>query len=158
MIIFIIWGILMKLLILALIMAMLIVPAARSNDLNDSSSYLLNADKFLKGLQENNFYQLSLSDLINITENNSTEWLVLDVRPESMYIKGHVPGSINLPATMLIEKMNVIPLDKKIAVICQLGKTSCLSVPMLRVIEDRDAWNVDGGITAWEAAGKGLEK
>jgi hydroxyacylglutathione hydrolase len=145
-------------LIFALMIGMLNIPITISDHQNDSSSHLSNADMFLKGMQGKNFYQLSIYDLINITENESIEWLVLDVRPEPVYNKGHVPGSINVPAPMLIEKMNTIPLDKKIAVVCQLGKTSCLSVPVLRIFGDRDAWNVDGGTTAWEEAGQRLEK
>lgn len=139
-------------------MLMLAVPVAISNNQNNTADYLFKADKFLKGIQENNYYQLTISDLINITENNSTDWLVLDVRPGSVYLEGHVPGSINVPASMLIKKMNTIPAEKKIAVVCQLGKTSCLSVPMLRVFGDLEAWNVDGGTKEWVAAGKELEK
>ncbi|MBN1236546.1 MAG: rhodanese-like domain-containing protein [Methanotrichaceae archaeon] len=150
----------MKWTILALFAALLLAPAAWAAEEDASPDYMMMADEFMKGLPDNDFYLMPMSDLINATENETeiANWVILDVRPETLYAEGHIPGSINIPDPMLVENMNTVSADKKIAVVCQIDTNSAFAVAMLRVFSDREAWVVQGGVPAWQDAGKELVK
>jgi len=112
----------------------------------------------MKGMMDNGLYLISIADVINATENGTemADWAILDVRPEEGYATGHIPNSINIPFTNIISDMDAVPTDKKIAVVCTYDTNSAFAVAMLRVFGDRDAWVVQGGIPAWQEAGKEL--
>jgi rhodanese-related sulfurtransferase len=150
----------MKWAILALMAAIILAPAVSAAGQETSPNYLIKADELMKGMMENNFYLMPMSDLVNATANPSelAKWVIVDVRPETSYAAGHVPGSVNVPFTKGVGIMDAIPTDKKIAVVCQLDTNSAFAVALLRIFGDRDAWVVQGGIPAWEDAGKQLEK
>jgi rhodanese-related sulfurtransferase len=52
--------------------------------------------------------------------------------------------------------MDMVPTDKKIAVVCTYDTNSAFAVSVMRIIGDRDAWVVVGGVPAWEEAGREL--
>jgi rhodanese-related sulfurtransferase len=148
----------MKWTIIALFAALLLAPAAWAAEEETSPDYMMMADEFMKGLVDNGFYLMPMSDLINATENETeiADWVILDVRPETLYAEGHIPGSINVPDPILVENMNTVPADKKIAVVCTIDTNSAFGVAMLRVFGDREAWIVQGGVPAWQDAGQEL--
>ncbi len=123
-----------------------------------SPDYMMKADEVMKGMMDNGLYLISISDVINATENETemADWVILDVRPEEGYATGHILNSMNIPFTNIVSDMDAVPTDKKIAVVCTYDTNSALSVAMLRVFGDRDAWIVQGGIPAWQEAGKEL--
>lgn len=112
----------------------------------------------MKGMIDNDLYLISISDVINATENETeiADWAILDVRPEASYATGHIPNSMNIPFKNIVSDMEAVPSDKKIAVVCTYDTNSAFAVAMLRVFGDRDAWIVQGGIPAWQEAGKEL--
>jgi len=154
------YGISMKWTILALFAALLLAPAAWAAEEETSPDYMMMADEFMMGLMDNGFYLMPMSDLINASENETeiANWVILDVRPDTLYAEGHIPGSINVPDPVLVEKMDTVPVDKKIAVVCQIDTNSAFAVAMLRTFSDREAWIVQGGVPAWLEAGKELVK
>ena len=50
--------------------------------------------------------------------------VVLDVRPEAVYMKEHIDGAINIPAGQIRKRLNELPKDKTIMVHCFRGYTS----------------------------------
>lgn len=148
----------MKRTIVAILAALIVVPTVLAAGQDTSPNYMLKADEFMKAMIDNGLYLISVSDVINATENETemAGWIILDVRPEAGYASGHIPNSINIPFTNIISDMDAVPSDKKIAVFCTYDTNSALSVAMLRVFGDRDAWIVQGGIPAWQEAGKEL--
>jgi rhodanese-related sulfurtransferase len=148
----------MKRIIVALLVGLILVPAIMAVGEETSPDYMLKADEFMKGMIDNGLYLISISDVINLTENETemANWIILDVRPETLYASGHIPGSINVPFTNVVSDMNAVPSDRQIAVVCTYDTNSALSVAMLRVFGERNAWIVQGGIPAWQEAGKEL--
>jgi len=148
----------MKRIILAILAALLLVPNVLAAGQETSPNYMLKADEVMKGMIDNGLYLISISDVINATGNETemADWVILDVRPVEGYATGHIPNSMNIPFTNIISDMDAVPTDKKIAVVCTYDTNSAFAVAMLRVFGDRNAWIVQGGIPAWQEAGKEL--
>jgi len=148
----------MKKIIVATIVALILVPTVWAAGQETSPNYMIKADDLMKNMINNGLYLIPVLDVINATENETemAHWAILDVRPEAGYASGHIPGSMNIPFTNIISDMDAVPSDKKIAVVCTYDTNSAFAVAMLRVFGDRDAWIVQGGVPAWQEAGKEL--
>ncbi len=60
------------------------------------------------------------------------QFIVLDVRDESEYEAAHIPGSLNLPYAELPARLDELPRERTIAVICSGGKRSGLGASILQ--------------------------
>ena len=149
----------MKRIIVAILAVLIPVLGLLAAGQETSPDYMMKADDVMKGMIDNDMYLISISNVINATENETemADWVILDVRPLEGYASGHIPNSMNIPFTDIVSDMDAVPADKKIAVVCTFDTNSALAVAMLRVFGDRDAWIVSGGIPAWLDAGKELE-
>ena len=148
----------MKRIIVAILAVLIPVLSLMAAGQETSPDYMLKADEVMKGMMDNDLYLISISDVINATENETemANWVILDVRPQEGYASGHIPDSMNIPFTNIVSDMDAVPADKKIAVVCFYDTNSAFAVAMLRVFGDRDAWVVQGGVPAWQDAGKEL--
>jgi rhodanese-related sulfurtransferase len=118
--------------------------------------YMAKADEFLMSLPENNLLRMDMQELIDAVDAGDESIVIVDVRPASLYDAGHIEGSINVPFPELVPNMDMVPTDKKIAVVCTFDTNSAFSVSVMRIFGDRDAWVVVGGVPAWEEAGREL--
>jgi rhodanese-related sulfurtransferase len=141
-----------KTLPLMLIGALLAVPAmVRGADMGEK------ADMFLKAVPGNMMYLMSAKDLAAALDAGKVDLVVLDIRPPEHYNNGHIKNALHIPMTMIIEKMDKIPKDKKIAVVCAMDTNSAFAVAILRLY-GYDAWIVEGGVPGWVKMGKPLVK
>src|SRR6516162_7086466 len=81
---------------------------------------------------------------------------VVDVREPEEFANGHVPGAINLPQADLATRLNEVPRDRPLLLICQGGFRSLRAAQFLRQCGIADVVSVKGGTAAWRAAGKPL--
>ena len=77
---------------------------------------------------------------------------VIDVREPDEYAEGHVPGAPSIPLGTVPERVDEVPSDGEVLVICKSGGRSRQAVELLRD-QGIDAVNVAGGTTAWVEAG-----
>ncbi|MER7755934.1 rhodanese-like domain-containing protein [Kitasatospora sp. NPDC097643] len=77
---------------------------------------------------------------------------LLDVREQDEWDAGHVDGALHIPIGEVIARIGDLP-DEKLYVLCRVGGRSAQVVQYL-VQQGRDAVNVDGGMYAWEGAGR----
>ena len=85
---------------------------------------------------------------------------ILDVRHPDEYTEGHIAGANNddvLEPTFLTIAESELPKDKTIAVYCGTGKRSAMASERLAEVGYKVV-NLDGGITAWMAAGLPVAK
>ncbi len=78
---------------------------------------------------------------------------VVDVREPDEYQAGHVPGATLIPLHLVPLRMDEIPQDKPVYVICHSGGRSAQAVQYLRRF-GVDAINVAGGTDAWIKSGR----
>jgi hydroxyacylglutathione hydrolase len=79
--------------------------------------------------------------------------IVLDVRSEEEWGKGHIEGANHLYVGHLEKRLNEIPIDKPIAVICSVGNRASLAASILRRVNRREVYTVLGSMMAWQKAG-----
>lgn len=92
-----------------------------------------------------------------IREDDADDLYVLDVRNEAEYEERNIEGSVNLPVydelleydySTLEARLDVLPTETEIAVVCVGGVTSARAAEFLRQ-QGFDAKSVDGGMNEW---------
>ncbi|MBU6385093.1 MAG: rhodanese-like domain-containing protein [Pirellula sp.] len=111
---------------------------------------------FLKIVQEAraNIQECSIDELKHKLDG-ATKPILIDVREESEYAQGHVPGSIHLSKGIIERDIeSVIPdPDTEVYLLCGGGFRSALAADNLSKMGYSRVVSVDGGWRAWTAAG-----
>jgi rhodanese-related sulfurtransferase len=81
---------------------------------------------------------------------------VLDVREESEFRDGHLPGAIHVPVKRLPDRVGRLKRDKPYAVICASGSRSRGATGYLLDQGFEGAVSVRGGTGAWARSGRPL--
>jgi hydroxyacylglutathione hydrolase len=82
---------------------------------------------------------------------------VLDVREPIEWDSGHVPGAILISLGSLRERLDEIPRERQIAVICEAGVRSCTAASLLRAAGVEAVINVADGTAGYRKAGRPLQ-
>jgi rhodanese-related sulfurtransferase len=80
----------------------------------------------------------------------------LDVREPFEFEAGHIEGSVHIPIGQIAQRIEEVPSDESIVVVCQIGQRSALVADFLTQ-RGLDAQNLEGGLEAWTAQGLPLE-
>lgn len=85
---------------------------------------------------------------------------VVDVRDEADFAKGHVLNARNIPFAQFEKRLGELSSlkDKPLIVYCQRGNTSGGAIEILKKNGFGRAFNLHGGIAAWQQAGLPLQK
>ncbi len=78
---------------------------------------------------------------------------VIDVREPDEYTAAHVPGAVLVPLATVPVRLQDVPTDGPVYVICAVGQRSRRAAEFYRS-RGIDAINVAGGTTAWIEAGE----
>lgn len=78
--------------------------------------------------------------------------LLIDVREQDEWDAGHAPTAQLLPMSALKDRLDEVPTDRQVLIVCHSGGRSARVTNFL-LAEGYDAVNVVGGMTAWAAAG-----
>jgi rhodanese-related sulfurtransferase len=94
--------------------------------------------------------------------------LIVDTRcAEARAAKGTIPGSVHVPLSVLYWRLDptsghddksLSDRERRIIVVCADGYSSSLAAATLRDIGFSRATDIDGGFTAWAAAGLPVER
>ncbi|AUS08797.1 hypothetical protein C1X05_08025 [Laceyella sacchari] len=76
-------------------------------------------------------------------------FFLLDVREPAEYAFGHIPGAYSIPFGQLEERMNEIPKDQFIYVICRSGTRSDMAAQQLTKHGFTNVVNVVPGMSKW---------
>lgn len=152
----------MKLLskLLVVTLAVFVMPALLSAQCTDKcagSCLKKAAEEFAKSVPGNEMFLMSIEGLAELVDGGENNYVILDIRPPKYYAAGHIEGAMNIPLPMLVEKLNSVPTDKKIGVVCSFDTNSAFGVAVLRM-HKRNAWIVEGGVNAWKGLGRELVK
>lgn len=80
--------------------------------------------------------------------------VIIDVREPDEWAAGHAPHAVHIPLGELPSRLDDLPdTDEAVAVVCRSGGRSSRAVAWLTQ-QGFDVANLEGGMRAWEAAGK----
>ena len=82
-----------------------------------------------------------IEELLQLDQDTIT---VLDVRPADAYTRGSVPGAVSIPLAEVEERMEELPKEKPVYVLCHTGEWSVDAVYELEAA-GYDAANIEGG-------------
>ncbi len=83
--------------------------------------------------------------------------VLIDVRTPEEFRSSHVPGAKNIPIDELASRMNEIPKDGPVQVICQVGGRSSKATDQLLDAGYPQVANVKGGTAAWIRGSNAVE-
>jgi len=78
---------------------------------------------------------------------------VLDVREASEWREGHIAGALHVPGGTLPTRIDDVPADRPLAVVCGSGYRSTVAASLLLRAGREDVSNLSGGMTAYRAGG-----
>ncbi len=78
--------------------------------------------------------------------------VVIDVREESEYAEGHIPGAVNVPLRTLTDNLDKIPTDQPVLVYCASGHRASMALSSLQALGYDNVRAFPGGWKAWSAA------
>jgi len=78
---------------------------------------------------------------------------VLDVREQSEWDQGHIPGASLIPLGELPDRLEDIPADTEVVVVCRTGNRSATGRDILRQAGFAQTASMAGGMVQWQNAG-----
>ena len=79
---------------------------------------------------------------------------ILDVREDEEWDAGHPPGAHHVPMMTIPGRLDDVPSDEQVVVLCRHGHRSAQVVGFLATRGRDNVVNLDGGIVEWVAAGR----
>jgi glyoxylase-like metal-dependent hydrolase (beta-lactamase superfamily II)/rhodanese-related sulfurtransferase len=78
--------------------------------------------------------------------------MIVDVREPSEYAAARIPGAVSIPQADHSTRMDEIPRDRELLVVCASGMRSLRSAQFLHAVGYERVTNLDGGTNGWVAA------
>lgn len=75
--------------------------------------------------------------------------VLIDVRETWEFARGHARGARNIPLGQVMQRLNEIPTDRDVLLICQSGNRSGNAAKALLKAGYTRTFNVSGGTSAW---------
>jgi cysteine synthase B len=105
----------------------------------------------------NSLLEEELAESKEIDGSELNNWIddgaiVIDIRGNFAFSRGHIPNSINILdelLTQIIEEGPVFPQSKKICIVCSVGTISRKFAAFLRA-QGYEAASLKGGLSAWK--------
>lgn len=78
---------------------------------------------------------------------------ILDVRQPEEWRQFHIPGATLIPLGELPNRLNEVPKDKEVVVVCRTGHRSAQGRDILLNAGFTNVTSMAGGVTQWQAQG-----
>ncbi len=79
--------------------------------------------------------------------------LILDVREPSEWAQFHIPGATLIPLGSLPSRLNEVPKDRQVVVVCRTGVRSAQGRDILLKAGYTKVTSMTGGMNQWQAQG-----
>lgn len=79
---------------------------------------------------------------------------LIDVREDDEWAAGHAPNAVHLPMMTIPSRLDEVPTEGDVVVVCRVGSRSGQVVAFLTARGWDNVRNLDGGMTDWAAAGR----
>jgi rhodanese-related sulfurtransferase len=97
--------------------------------------------------------EIDVAELVKLRAEGAT---LIDVREPDEYEEAHVPGAVLVPLATVPDRLDEVPSEGPVYVICAKGGRSLRAAEFYRS-QGLDAVNVAGGTTAWVEAGEPVD-
>lgn len=94
--------------------------------------------------------EISVADAVAKREAGA---FILDVRQPEEWNEFHVPDSTLIPLDQLASRVNELPKDKEIVIVCRSGNRSAQARDLLLSEGFTQVTSMAGGLNQWKAAG-----
>jgi rhodanese-related sulfurtransferase len=84
--------------------------------------------------------------------------ILIDVRETNEFEEMRAPGAVLIPTSLFMTRVDEIPADRPLLVVCHMGGRSAAVAGFLIRAGRTDVVNVAGGMDAWERAGLPLRR
>jgi hydroxyacylglutathione hydrolase len=101
-------------------------------------------------------YQVATADSLSSKILNG-EVTLLDIRNQTEWDEGHIPGAKHLMLGYLLERADEVVNGLPIVVQCRTGSRSAIGASILQAKGAKEVINLQGGIRDWAAAGLPVE-
>lgn len=92
------------------------------------------------------------------TQFAERDHFLLDVREIIEYVEGRIPGAVNIPMSELELRVNEVPKDQPVVVVCAHGQRSIMCAEYLAELGYKDLYNLADGTVGWMMRGLPLER
>lgn len=97
--------------------------------------------------------QTPLVSAKTISETGPEHYQVIDIRPTSHFVKGHIQGSEHIDLEELHLNIDKLSLDKSIVLVDHKGKLTLTTGRFLAFKGQTNVLRLDGGFNAWVKEG-----
>jgi len=97
--------------------------------------------------------EVALVDARDVPATFGGSVVLLDVREDDEWLRGHAPGAQHIPMGEVAARMDEIDPDAELFVVCHAGGRS-LRVSQYLARNGYEPAAIDGGMLAWAAAGR----
>lgn len=94
------------------------------------------------------YKDISADELKSLIDTNKN-LLVVDVREQFEYDAGHLANSMLIPTSEFTNRVNELPKEKAIAVVCATGARSAQVARYLAESGYSEVYNLAGGLSSW---------
>ena len=94
--------------------------------------------------------EISVSEAASMRDAGA---FILDVREPDEWNESHIPGATLIPLGQLASRVNEVPQDQEVVVVCRSGNRSAQGRDILLSAGFENATSMAGGINQWKAAG-----
>lgn len=78
---------------------------------------------------------------------------ILDVRQPDEWAAGHIPNATLIPLPELADRVNEVPSDREVIIVCRSGNRSAQARDLLKEAGFTNVTSMAGGMNDWTAAG-----
>ena len=89
---------------------------------------------------------------------NDQNAVIVDVRPNTEFVAGHLPNAKNIPSDDISKRLGELPAGKPVIVVCGSGNRAGKAAAALRAAGRQDVFCLEGGVAGWQQAGLPLVK
>lgn len=112
----------------------------------------------LTAVAQEKFKNIGVAEFDKLRQH--TNAVVLDVRTPKEFAAGHIPGAVNMDwnAPDFPKKVSALDKGKIYLMQCAVGGRSAKAADKMTALQFTNVYNLEGGIKAWERAGKPVQK
>jgi glyoxylase-like metal-dependent hydrolase (beta-lactamase superfamily II)/rhodanese-related sulfurtransferase len=104
------------------------------------------------------------TDVSDVTTAEAPNWLetsqatVVDVREPDEYVRGHLPHALSIPQADLALRLDELPRESNLLVVCEGGIRSARAARFLKQVGFPHVTNLAGGTSGWREAGLPIDR